>query len=61
MVWSRIPVYWAEGQLATTLRCERRLNSNCSEEIRRDRDKASVVLWSIANETPLARRSGRRS
>jgi beta-glucuronidase len=23
-----------------------------SEEIRRDRDKASIILWSIANETP---------
>jgi beta-glucuronidase len=51
MVWSEIPVYWAErfddpGVLA---KAEQQL----SEEIRRDRDKASVVLWSIANETPL--------
>ena len=51
MVWSEIPVYWAEhfGDPAVLAKAEQQL----SEEIRRDRDKASVVLWSIANETPL--------
>ena len=51
MVWSEIPVYWAEhfSDPAVLDKAEQQL----SEEIRRDRNKASVVLWSIANETPL--------
>jgi len=50
MVWSEIPVYWAEqfGNPEVLKKAEQQL----SEEIRRDRDKASVILWSIANETP---------
>ena len=51
MVWSEIPVYWAVdfGNPAVLAKAQGQLE----EEIRRDRDKASVVLWSIANETPL--------
>jgi beta-glucuronidase len=51
MVWSEIPVYWAEqfGDPAVLAKAEQQLR----EEIRRDRDKASIVLWSVANETPL--------
>jgi beta-glucuronidase len=51
MVWSEIPVYWAEhfGDPAVLAKAEQQLQ----EEIRRDRNKASIVLWSIANETPL--------
>ncbi|MGD0294967.1 MAG: glycoside hydrolase family 2 TIM barrel-domain containing protein [Terracidiphilus sp.] len=50
MVWSEIPVYWAEhfGNPAVLKNAEQQL----SEEIRRDRNKASILLWSIANETP---------
>jgi beta-glucuronidase len=50
MVWSEIPVYWAEHfqDPAVLAKAEQQLR----EEIRRDRDKASIVLWSIANETP---------
>ena len=50
MVWSEIPVYWAEhfGDPAVLKKAEQQL----SEEIRRDRNKASILLWSIANETP---------
>ncbi len=50
MVWSEIPVYWAEhfDDPAVLKKAQQQL----SEEIRRDRDKASIVLWSIANETP---------
>jgi beta-glucuronidase len=52
LVWSEIPVYWtiswnnpetyqnAEAQLA--------------EMISRDKNRASVIIWSIANETPLS-------
>jgi beta-glucuronidase len=51
MVWSEIPVYWAEhfGDPAVLAKAEQQLQ----EEIRRDRNKVSIVLWSIANETPL--------
>jgi beta-glucuronidase len=50
MVWSEIPVYWAEhfDDPAVLKKAQQQL----SEEIRRDRDKASIILWSIANETP---------
>jgi beta-glucuronidase len=50
LVWSEIPVYWAEHfeDPAVLQNAQQQL----SEEIRRDRDKASIILWSIANETP---------
>jgi len=51
MVWSEIPVYWAEkfGDPSVLAKAKHQLG----EEIRRDRNKASIVLWSVANETPL--------
>jgi beta-glucuronidase len=50
LVWSEVPVYWAvefdrEDVFAKS-------QQQLHEEIRRDRDKASIILWSIANETP---------
>lgn len=50
LVWSEIPVYWAEhfGDPEVLKKAQQQL----SEEIRRDRDKASIALWSVANETP---------
>jgi beta-glucuronidase len=50
LVWSEVPVYWAEhfDDEAVYLKSQQQLGEN----IRRDRDKASVILWSIANETP---------
>jgi beta-glucuronidase len=51
LVWSEIPVYWAVefDNPAALAKAEQQL----IEMIRRDRDKASVVLWSVANETPI--------
>ncbi len=51
MVWSEIPVYWAVdfGNARTLARARTQL----SEMIERDANRASVVLWSVANETPL--------
>lgn len=51
LVWSEIPVYWQvefanQQVLATALRMQ-------SESILRDRDRASVIIWSVGNETPL--------
>jgi beta-glucuronidase len=50
LVWSEVPVYWAEhfGDETVFNKSKQQLGEN----IRRDRDKASVILWSIANETP---------
>jgi len=50
LVWEEIPVYWAvdfenESTLATA-------KAQMREMIERDRNRASVILWSIANETP---------
>ena len=50
LVWSEIPVYWEchfEDPVVLG-----KAQSQLSEMIRRDRDKASVILWSVANETP---------
>ena len=51
LVWSELPVYWAIefDNPAVLAKAEQQLQ----EMIRRDRNKASIVLWSVANETPV--------
>jgi beta-glucuronidase len=50
MVWSEVPVYWMiDWENPATLA---NATNQLHEMIRRDRNKASVVLWSVANETP---------
>jgi beta-glucuronidase len=50
LVWSEVPVYWtiAFDDPAVYAKAETQL----SEMITRDRNRASVILWSVANETP---------
>ncbi|MEP2239345.1 MAG: glycoside hydrolase family 2 TIM barrel-domain containing protein [Maribacter sp.] len=50
MVWSEIPVYWtvAFDNKNTYKNAENQL----SEMISRDKNRAAVILWSVANETP---------
>ena len=50
LVWSEIPDYWALqfDNPAVLAKSQQQL----TEMIRRDRDKASIILWSVANETP---------
>ena len=50
LVWSEIPVYWAVefSNPAVLAKAKHLLH----EEIDRDQNRASVILWSIANETP---------
>jgi beta-glucuronidase len=50
MVWSEIPDYWALqfDNPAVLAKSKQQL----TEMIRRDRNRASVILWSVANETP---------
>jgi beta-glucuronidase len=51
MVWSEIPVYWDIDWTnpATLASAEAQLR----DEIARDHNRASVILWSVANETPV--------
>ncbi len=50
MVWSEIPVYWLVAfDNPDTLVLARRM---LAENILRDRNRASVVIWSVGNETP---------
>ena len=52
MVWSEIPVYWTIlWENPETLENAR---NQLSEMIVRDQNRASVVIWSVANETPLS-------
>ena len=50
LVWSEIPVYWtiAWNNPETYKNAERQL----TDMIRRDQNRANVIIWSIANETP---------
>ena len=50
LVWSEIPVYWtiAWTDAGTYANAERQL----TDMISRDQNRANVIIWSIANETP---------
>ena len=50
MVWSEIPDYWALQFDNPSVLAKSK--QQLGEMIRRDRDKASIILWSVANETP---------
>lgn len=50
MVWSEIPVYW--GIDWTNPHTFAVASRQLHEMIRRDRNRASVILWSMSNETP---------
>lgn len=52
MVWSEVPVYW-------TIQWEnesvfQNANSQLTDMITRDKNRASVIIWSMANETPVS-------
>jgi len=50
LVWSEIPVYWSIDW--TNPRTLEVAKQQLHEMIRRDHNKASVILWSMSNETP---------
>jgi beta-glucuronidase len=52
MVWAEVPVYWTISweNADTYHNAEQQL----SDLINRDRNRASVIIWSIGNETPLS-------
>jgi beta-glucuronidase len=52
LVWSEIPVYWSvDWENPAVLRKALAMQA---ETIYRDRNRASVVLWSVGNETPVS-------
>jgi beta-glucuronidase len=52
LVWSEIPVYWAvDFANPQALMTARKM---LAENIYRDHNRASVIIWSIANETPVS-------
>ncbi len=50
LLWAEVPVYWAIDweNPETYARAERQI----TELVTRDKNRAAVVLWSVANETP---------
>jgi beta-glucuronidase len=52
LVWAEIPVYWtidwSDPRPLASARAQ------LAEMIGRDRNRAAVVLWSVANETPIS-------
>jgi beta-glucuronidase len=51
MVWEEIPVYWTIDwtNTATLANAQQQLQ----DLIARDQNRASVIVWSVANETPI--------
>jgi beta-glucuronidase len=53
LVWAEIPVYWTiQWENPETLENAQR---QLSEMITRDKNRASIAFWSMANETPLSK------
>ena len=50
LVWSEIPVYWTI--LWKNKKTLRNAENQLTEMIRRDKNRASIIIWSMANETP---------
>jgi len=51
LVWSEIPVYWdIDFESSQTLAESRTM---LTEMISRDKNRASIIIWSVANETPI--------
>jgi beta-glucuronidase len=52
MLWEEVPVYWTiQWENPETLA---NAKNQLTELIQRDRNRASVIVWSVANETPVS-------
>ena len=51
LVWSEIPIYWRVAFDNPDVLAKAR--TMLAEEIARDRNRASIIIWSVANETPV--------
>jgi len=50
MIWEEIPVYWTVD--FTNKNSLNNAKNQLSEAITRDKNRASIIIWSMANETP---------
>ncbi len=52
LVWAEVPVYWTISweNTATYVNAETQLR----DLVKRDKNRASVIIWSVGNETPLS-------
>lgn len=51
LVWSEIPVYWTIN--FTSPEVLQKATQQLTEMIGRDRNRASIIIWSVGNETPV--------
>lgn len=52
MVWSEVPVYWTiQWQNKETFN---NATAQLTDMITRDKNRASIIIWSMANETPIS-------
>ena len=51
MVWAEVPVYWTISWTNPDTLADAR--TQLTDMIERDRNRASVVVWSVGNETPI--------
>jgi beta-glucuronidase len=52
LVWSEIPVYWTIKFGSTEVLAKAK--AQLAEMIYRDHNRASVIIWSVGNETPIS-------
>ncbi len=52
MVWEEIPVYWTIQWTNAETLANAKMQLN--DEVLRDQNRASVIVWSVANETPVS-------
>ncbi len=52
LIWSEIPVYWTIE--FTNNEVLGKAKAQLSEMITRDHNRASIIIWSVGNETPLS-------
>ncbi len=52
LVWSEIPVYWTIE--FTNPQVLAKAKQQLAEMITRDRNRASIIVWSVGNETPVS-------
>jgi beta-glucuronidase len=51
LVWSEIPVYWTINFKSNEVL--EKAKGQLKDMIRRDRNRASIIIWSVGNETPV--------
>jgi beta-glucuronidase len=52
MVWAEVPVYWTISW--TNSDTYANANAQLTDLVTRDKNRASVIIWSVGNETPIS-------